>query len=459
MRLPDFAADDATRRFNAELYLEHLEEASFLYEQRLGLHDDSEVTWLDIGTFERRLEAHIDALVTGGELAVETCRRRTEEGDPGELYAAVCVFCRGGRRDLLGAVLKRLDLDDAVRSRALRDAMTDEMPTEWADALASSLARGFDNLIPIVTHYLGYRRFAAGGALDKLIVRPVPVPALAQVLWGWGRVGEASAASRVAGYVDHDDAAIRTNAVMALLRRGDDRARAAARERAWRGDPAIYLPLAVSGGRSDSELLQKIVLTQAITPEVLIALGVLGELGAVPLLVQTLTDPELAACAATALQLITGADLREEAFIPEVVNEDELFEEELEAYRETGERPQHNDDRPFGTNVERTSQNPDDWRIWLADHKSHFDRTQRYRLGQPCSMRALVDTLVCPTFGRQVRSLAGEELIIRYGIDIPFETEMRVGEQQQQINAISRLCRAREAMFQPGRWYFAGGVT
>jgi hypothetical protein len=58
-----------------------------------------------------------------------------------------------------------------------------------------------------------------------------------------------------------------------------------------------------------------------------------------------------------------------------------------------------------------------------------------------------------------VRSLAHEELVIRYGIDIAFETEMRVIDQESQINAIAGLCRSREASFRPGQWYFAGRLT
>src|SRR6476620_1226608 len=105
MRLPNFAASEATRRFSADLYLEHLEEASFLYEQRLGLYDDPEITWLDIGKVEERFAAHLDALIGGGDGALEICQQKCEQGEPGDLYTAVCVFCRSGRRDLLGAVL------------------------------------------------------------------------------------------------------------------------------------------------------------------------------------------------------------------------------------------------------------------------------------------------------------------------------------------------------------------
>jgi uncharacterized protein (TIGR02270 family) len=459
MRLPDFAAEDATRRFSADLYLEHLEEASFLYEQRIGLYDDPDVTWLDVGKFEERLEAHLEALLGGGAVALETCQRKTAEGDPGELYTAICIFCRVRGRDLLADVLKRLDADAAVRSRAVSDAIADEMPAEWGPALARSLSQGYDKLIPIVARYVGYRRVDSGGALDALIAGHAPTRGLAELLWAWGRVGQPAAAPQVAAYLEHDDSAVRTNAAMALLRLGDDSVQAVCRARALRGDPAMWLPLAVSGGRSHAALLQDLVLKQAIAPGALIALGVLGDLGAVRLLVDKLTDDKLAPAAATALQLITGAGLREDAFIAEVVQEDELFEDERRIYRETGEAPRRSDGRPFGVAVERTSQNPDDWQNWLDEHKARFDATTRYRLGKPFSLATLIETLVNPTCGRQVRTLAAEELVIRYGIDHAFEAEMRVQEQKKQINAIARICRSREASFQPGEWYFAGQLT
>lgn len=459
MRLPDFAASDATRRFNEDLFLEHLEEAAFLYDQRRGMYDDPQVTWLDIGKFEERLAAHLAGLAAGSATALEVCERKAAEGEPGELYAAVCTFCRSGRRELLGAVLKRLDFEDAPKSRALRDAITDEMPDEWGRVLAKTLTRGYDKLTPIVAHYIGYKRLDSGGALDELIAGQRPANGLSELLWAWGRVGDPAGAPQVSAYVEHDAPAVRTNAVMALLRRGDDAVLPTCRARASRGDAAMWLPLAVSGGRSHAALLRDVVLNQAGNPPALIALGVLGDLSAVGVLLDKLTDEDLAPSAAAALQLITGAALREDAFIPEVPEEDELFEDERQVFRETGQAPVRSDGRPFGESVERASQNPDEWRAWVEEHASRFDPSLRYRLGKPFSPAALVDTLVSPACGRQVRSLAAEELVIRYGIDVPFETGMRVNEQKRQINAIARICRSKEASFQPGAWYFAGRPT
>ena len=106
--------------FSTGIYQEHLEEASFLYEQRLSLFDDPEITWLDIEDFEERFEAHIGGLVVGEDLALEVCRTQAIEGDFGGLHAAVRVFCRQNRLDFVREVLEELDPEDMQRIQAVR---------------------------------------------------------------------------------------------------------------------------------------------------------------------------------------------------------------------------------------------------------------------------------------------------------------------------------------------------
>src|SRR5262245_9551509 len=325
MRLPDFAAEAGTRRFNADLYREHLEEASFLYEQRRLLHDDPGVTWLAIGEFEQRLDAHLEALASGDATALEVCRQQAGEGDPGALYVAMCRFCRQGRRDLAGVLLKDLDPESPLRARAVSDAMQDEMPTEWAEALLNGLSRGFGKLVPMLLRYAGYRRLSLPG-LDKFADR-VHGESLAPFLWERGRVARDRLPATILDFVDDAEPAVRTNATIALLRGGDPRALAKCRNRSARGDATMHIPLGISGGRSDAAAMLKVAMP---TAETLIALGVLGDLGAVRLLVDMLGDDLLGSAAATSLQLITGADLREEVFVPEPVEEDEMFEDERE---------------------------------------------------------------------------------------------------------------------------------
>ena len=98
-------ASTLMRVFERGLHAEHLEEVSFLYEQRLGQLKNPAMAWSGLAEIEDRIEAHLDALVVGGELALEVCRERAAQGDFGELFAAVSVFCRSQRPPLLARLL------------------------------------------------------------------------------------------------------------------------------------------------------------------------------------------------------------------------------------------------------------------------------------------------------------------------------------------------------------------
>jgi len=115
----------------------------------------------------------------------------------------------------------------------------------------------------------------------------------------------------------------------------------------------------------------------------LIALGLLGHLTAVKALYSSLGNKDLARSAATGLYLITGAEIYEEVYVPEEIDEDELFEEELEAYRREGKVPTKPDGQFFGESIRRLSQNPQDYENWLRENKSRFNPAYRYRLGKP----------------------------------------------------------------------------
>jgi hypothetical protein len=141
-----------------DLYREHLEEASFLYDQRLHLLTDPELPWTALHDFEQRLEAHIDALVVGGELALRICRERADEGDAGELFAAVCVYCRQAQPRLLSEVLQHPEAHAPERARALAEALKHELPEAWQAQAVRALEQGRAELVPV------WRSPAAAGA-------------------------------------------------------------------------------------------------------------------------------------------------------------------------------------------------------------------------------------------------------------------------------------------------------
>ena len=447
------------RQFRIELYEEHLEEASFLYEQRCGLFDDPEITWLDIGEFEERLEAHIDALVVGGDLALDVCTRRAGEGDFGELFAALCVVCRQQRKDLATPILHRLADPEtgAERMRAVGDALKLEMPAAWEQPLlTATLKGGHGYLLPVFTRIAGYRRLASGAELLGFAAGR-PAEELAAVVTTLGLCPDPVLVPALEGLCRHADAGVRAAAALALLRHGDERGLALCRREAAAGNPAAVLPLGLAGGRSATAPLLAALDAEPTAAPALQALGLLGDLGALKALHDRLADADLAATAAASLMLILGAEPRERAFIPEVWSEDELFDDEKAAFRD-GRPPMRPDGQPYGSNVERLSLKPEDWRDWYAARKAAFDARYRYRSGQLAGPPALIDSLAAAGTPPRLRALIADELAIRYGMPVPFAIDMPVVRQQAAIATMRRWAADSAPPFHPGGWYFAGGL-
>ena len=188
----------------------------------------------------------------------------------------------------------------------------------------------------------------------------------------------------------------------------------------------------------------------------LISLGLLGNLNAVKAIYSFLENKDLARAAAIGLYLITGAELIEEVYVPEEIDEDELFEEELETYRNEGNVPTRPDGQPFGETIRRLSQNPEEWQTWLNNNKSRFNPELRYRLGAPYSPTTLLDTLLSEISPYCARLSTIEEFKIRYGADFHIEADMPVVKQERILQQIAQWVQANDTRFQPGAWYYAG---
>jgi uncharacterized protein (TIGR02270 family) len=444
----------SARQFYIELYQEHLEEASFLYEQRLMLLDDPEITWKDLATFEDRFEAHIDALVIGEAPALDVCRTQALEGDFGELHAAVRVFCRQNKGDLVAEVWRNLDPKDEERIKAIADALKDECPDSWQESLTPIFLREYIHLIPVAAPVFGYRRYHAEKALLHALHR-APDPVLPGLIWTLGRTGGPSAHSALLRLLNHSDPNVRKAAAESLLRFGETKAM----QQSLSYAPLENWPLTavgLGGGRDAAKLLQHRVKQGLANDDCLIALGLLGNLSAVSALYSSLANEELARSAATGLYLITGAELYEEVFIPDEIDEDELFDDELEAYRKEGKVPAKPGGEPLGETVRRLSQDPLEWKTWLKENQSRFNSDYRYRIGRPYSPAALLETLLSETSPYRARQLAIEELKIRYDANFPIEADMPVAAQERILPQIAQWAQTSEARFQPGAWYFAG---
>jgi uncharacterized protein (TIGR02270 family) len=443
---------DPVQALAFDLCEEHFEEASFLYEQRRDvLLDDPELAWTGLDDFDERLEAHLDGLVLGEDLALAVCRQQAAQGDAGELYAAVCVYCRQQRKDLLDEVIDGLDADDEERLLAVRDALAVELPEAWEHDVIGWLDHDEEWRRRVAAYVIGYRRLPASELLLEALAGAAPedVPELIRTL---GRAGNQDARAPLWKHLVHDDKAIRYEAALALLRLGGKRV--VPRLATNLEVPGAMLLLAISGAADHRVPMQEHLVARGPTPEGLLALGLLGALGCVEGLIHYLQDPAFAEASALGLHVLTGAALTEEAFVPEGMDEDELFEDEVEAYRR-GELPKRPDGEPFGETVERLSQDPAVWEAWWEAHGARFQPGVRYRLGEPCTPRSLVRTIEAERVPRSVRQMAYDELVVRYTIDAPFESSLPVREQRRVIADLERQAAQRDAEVKPGAWYFA----
>jgi uncharacterized protein (TIGR02270 family) len=443
------------RDFNIGLYREHLEEASFLYEQRLAYLHDPEVKWPDLKAWEERFEAHLDALMVGGALAMEVCQRQAAEGDSGELHTALRVFCREGRKDEAFAVLRALDPSNDEAMRAASEALRCEAPREWVDELMRSVPSGKASLAPLLAQVIGFRRFACEPFLKDTLTTKPPI-GLSNIAWALGRVGTTGSAPALWSLLDNEDGRVCEAAAIALMRLGDERpvqrAMLAALEHSW-----ARRVLAIGGDSRAARILLDGLKRKPVDAGAVLALGLLGSLSAVYPLVDLLDDDELGEPAAVSLNTILGAGLYAAVFIPDKVDPDELSSDEREAYDKDGKVPMRHG-KPFGNWERRPVRDKDSWHAWLEREKSRFDRELRWRMGRPYGPSALVECLQSEMTPYAVRSATYEELVVRFGLDVPFEVDLPVSQQMRFLKKIETWVARQPDTFAEGRYYFAGSL-
>lgn len=439
------------REFNVGLHREHLEEASFLYEQRLEYLHDPEVTWRSIRDWEDRFEAHIDALVLGGDLALDICRQRTIEGDAGELHAALCVLCRHDRKQEAFALVGALDpaAEDAVRAGT--QALCRELPAGWRDHLLVEFQRD-QRLTALFAQVIGYRRVPAEGLLMRKLAE-TPAAGRAELAWALGRVGTASSVPALWPLVGQDDQRVCEAAAIALMRLGDRRilqhAVPVAQQHSW-----ARRVLGIGGNSSAVRALLAIA-NQRPAKDTVLALGLLGDLAAVVPLINLLEDDESAEAAAIALNTITGAQLYARVFVPDSFDIDELNEEEREAHEKDGSLPTRLGE-PYGNWERRALLDRKKWLAWLDQNKHRFSRECRWRMGKPHGPAALLECLRSEANPYAVRAATYEEFVVRFGLEVPFEVDLPVSLQRSLLGRMEQWVAGHSREFVEGRWHFGG---
>ena len=129
-------------QFLAAMYREHIEEASFLYEQRLALREDDETSWVALQEGEDRNAAHLDALVIGGDMALHVANELANDIDEvGLVYALSALFAHQQQSAMWKEMVASLDLADSEMMVAFIDATVMHVPDSWQSLFCQMLIK------------------------------------------------------------------------------------------------------------------------------------------------------------------------------------------------------------------------------------------------------------------------------------------------------------------------------
>ncbi|SCY20774.1 hypothetical protein [Desulfoluna spongiiphila] len=431
------------------LYAEHLEESSMLYEQWHGLVSRQWGAWRRIIDFERRLEAHLDALVIGGDQALELCREKARQGDSGELYAAARVLLRHGLHGDVCHLVDGVDSSDSFRIQALSDALCVDLEAKDEEECFQLLLKNGPvdaSRARVASRLAGYRR--CGGWADELFrllgSRSLDADSEASVLNALVPLKSSRHLLNTDWYGQSGEGLCRTSAVLIRARAGQAI------------DDEVLLQVPVCCGLCGDKQAFGLLRTMPVNDDVLFAMGLLGDVEAVPFLIRALDYGEQAEAAALSLYVMTGAPLYETVFIPEAVDEDLLFDAEKEKLAR-GESLWPPGKEP-GETVTRLAREGGRWSSWWQDHADRFDSARRYRNGRLCTPNCLIENLGSESVPATVREAAYDELAIRYNVDFSFDRRMPVEKQVERIKKYEVWDESASGQFEPGAWYFGGHV-
>lgn len=408
--------------FEWELRQEHLDELASIYYQRQGLLSDPEVEWFRSREAEQRLLNHVDAIIAGGPSSVWAVASGILSDDEGACFAGAFTLGVLAGPKFLKLIEKILDDSPATKLMGIREGLKHAPAPhlELATQVSTWIRQNNVEIQALAASLAGYRRGGEPSLLLPLVQRdePVLIRAAAEALM---RLRYTNAIPLMESILTHDDPLVQQTIILSLLCLNSKVAREYCRRLCNGSPPAgVKIPvlLALCGNLSDFYRLTDGKTLDQIDQEVVEAIGILGNVKAIPLLISILDykDDALKLSAAKALELLTGAGLREQAVAVEVL---EAFEEgEPEEVRHK---------------VERISTSANQWSQWWDQKKRHFSSRHRWRRGKPFNLGVCIEELRDGRSDYLDRQRAYWELVIQSRQDIPFEPDWFVPKQYDAI--------------------------
>jgi len=314
-----------------DLVEEHFDESDFLWEVREANLFTPDWDLGDLAWHEERAEAHLDGLRLAERHGIDLAVARMASGEMSAALAATLVLCADATGAHLEPVRAALRGGDAPVLDGVRRALRHHLPAALQPLLAE-LAKGDDLVRAAAAHdVMAFRRLPVG-SVERLFADESPT-VWCQAFGIAGRTGSLPTAALRAA-LEHADASVRRAAMHAAAWTGWTDLLAVCRASASRStdpDPEAVRMLGVLGTADDAATLQQALERPEVAATAVQAIGALGRIESMPLLLELLGDRKLGVPAAKAYRRLTGSDAAfgEKPFPPPPIAEGEDENEEL----------------------------------------------------------------------------------------------------------------------------------
>ncbi len=426
-----FIPDDTSHKAElySYLYSRHLEDASFLYYLRPKRLNNPNIPWTTMMDEEKRFLSLINGLVHGQTMALKYCLDHRDATKPDKIHVIVRLLCRRDDPDEARRFINSIDLKEESRAMAIADALKWDMPESWMDTCIHPLLDENPLFLPVAAETAGYRRIdCAEKLIHSATKTTMDTWATRRLIHALSRISYDAARLFLLGHLESNRPEILYETCLALLRVRTEQRKAylkckdELRNNQW---PCLILSLCAD--ETDVQTLQEHLQPDIENCQCTLALGFMGHAGSVRKLLPLLESKTARENAAQALHLITGAGL---------------------AGKET------NADRQSSPG--KLSMEPDAWHTWWKTNQHRFDTAVRYRNGRPYSPDQLIEALLQKESPSFVRAMAYEELVVRFGLVVPFETDMFMTEQSNAIHQYSTWLSANPGRWPSGDWLMGG---
>jgi uncharacterized protein (TIGR02270 family) len=365
---------------------EHIEEADFLFHQREKALLNRVYDLDGVAELEERLLAHLDGLVLGDKEAWKLLAPKLIDGEAGEVFAAAFVAFDSGDSVLMDSVTKTFEQAEGVILDGIRHAWRHSSYAHIEEIVRPYSDAGKGAIQAASVDVLSFRRLPIESSLLRSLLSHKDPGIVVSAMNAVGRLRVRDLKEYVDPALDSEALQVRKEAMRTGLLLGSDRAlaqcRKAIKDRSELASESLIL-LGLSGQAQDAPLLADSLSDPLLSRDAVVALGLLGYIGALDVLLRLTADPKLSCLAGEAISRITSVNLEHDKLVtdrPAKVTKEESNEEEEEDFVED---PDEGLPYPDAGKLE----------AWWRKNASRFDKNIRYRNGQPYSAQILMNIL------------------------------------------------------------------